>query len=309
MAKEQSILDLFPVEEPFVRAKHRGPPKDGADVTCHTCGLPSYRKKSKLGTKAKPKRLHPNSGLWFCSRKCQHAASVKVALTCPVCFVEFFRYPSQMDGRTPFCSPSCRNKSGLCKVGCVWPGCHETMDCRLYTKTDRNGKTHTVYKTSLTKTGSYSRSVLCEGHLRKLKSYLGENTRLLNGRLQIFYDPYYEYGHRASSSKMFRAIVFDRAEQRCQGCGVTQDFNAPPKTWEIDHIVPVFRGGSTSLMNSQILCKACHDIKSSPEKSEASLTRQGATRLGRWMTHREKDIVIASLREELAVLRGKPAIV
>ena len=59
---------------------------------------------------------------------------------------------------------------------------------------------------------------------------------------------------------------FDRDKWRCQACGVktprakrgTYDGNAP----ELDHIVPLAKGGEHSYRNTQLLCRCCNGRKS-----------------------------------------------
>lgn len=61
-------------------------------------------------------------------------------------------------------------------------------------------------------------------------------------------------------------LVFERAEWVCQICGIstpvskrgTYDDDAP----ELDHIVPISRGGAHSLENSQCACRQCNRRKS-----------------------------------------------
>jgi 5-methylcytosine-specific restriction endonuclease McrA len=47
---------------------------------------------------------------------------------------------------------------------------------------------------------------------------------------------------------------------RCAICGATVS------DWEIDHIVPIAKGGSHDTENIQFLCKQCHVAKSRTEK-------------------------------------------
>jgi len=100
-------------------------------------------------------------------------------------------------------------------------------------------------------------------------------------------------------------MLFDRAAGLCQQCTRPLVFDAPPKTWQIDHIIPVFRGGTTTLANLQVLCGSCHDGKTVGEKSEAAKTRHSRQVYGRWLTHFEKDRLVGELREEIALLRGR----
>lgn len=54
-----------------------------------------------------------------------------------------------------------------------------------------------------------------------------------------------------------RHEVFKRDNYRCRECGATNK----ETTLEIDHIVPVSKGGSNSLSNLQTLCKKCNRAK------------------------------------------------
>ena len=52
-----------------------------------------------------------------------------------------------------------------------------------------------------------------------------------------------------------RHEVFKRDNYRCRECGATNK----ETTLEIDHIVPVSKGGSNNITNLQTLCKKCID--------------------------------------------------
>lgn len=51
--------------------------------------------------------------------------------------------------------------------------------------------------------------------------------------------------------------AFERAKDHCEGCG------APLRTgrFHYDHILPDAMGGEPTLENCQVLCTACHGIK------------------------------------------------
>lgn len=102
-------------------------------------------------------------------------------------------------------------------------------------------------------------------------------------------------------------IIFERAHRRCECCETPLDWSAPRGVWEMDHRTPIFRGGKTSLSNMQILCAKCHGAKSAAEKSEVATERWHSERVRgtRWMTHYEKDQLIADLRQEIADLKAK----
>jgi hypothetical protein len=269
----------------------------GMNVSCHGCGRLHYRKASQLAKSGADAKL-------FCSRACLFAESAKRSLTCDTCGREYVRFRSQgKRGRRTFCSRKCHALHGLIYRSCCWPGCTETFPCRVTRGTARDGADE--YKTNLVKKGRYTKYAFCAAHALTVRSYLGEGVRFSRGRGRIFSNPDHEYGVRALSSKFTRMFIFERAGRKCQSCGDSLDWDAPPKTWEVDHIIPVFKGGRTTLRNLQVLCRHCHDEKSATEKSEATRERHALTKLNRWMTHHEKDLLIARLRARLEAL-GAP---
>lgn len=63
---------------------------------------------------------------------------------------------------------------------------------------------------------------------------------------------------RKSISKSIRHEVFKRDNYKCVECGATKE----KTVLHIDHIIPVFQGGSDELDNLQTLCEACNLAKS-----------------------------------------------
>ncbi|WP_145500893.1 HNH endonuclease signature motif containing protein [Streptomyces sp. CFMR 7] len=56
-------------------------------------------------------------------------------------------------------------------------------------------------------------------------------------------------------TRRIRPAALVRDGFRCVRCGARNDL-------EVDHVVPVARGGSWTLENAQTLCQPCHKIKS-----------------------------------------------
>lgn len=61
-------------------------------------------------------------------------------------------------------------------------------------------------------------------------------------------------------------VVFDRDAWRCQACGCKTPKGlrgtCDPKAPELDHIVPISKGGEHSYRNTQCLCRSCNAAKS-----------------------------------------------
>jgi len=67
--------------------------------------------------------------------------------------------------------------------------------------------------------------------------------------------------HRARASRIvpgsIRYTVLQRAKGRCELCGISSD----EKFLEVDHIIPINKGGKTTLENLQALCYTCNAQK------------------------------------------------
>lgn len=67
---------------------------------------------------------------------------------------------------------------------------------------------------------------------------------------------------RAVSAYTKKQVAY-RQEYRCAWCCILL-----PPAYEVDHIVPLFRGGSNSPLNLQALCRNCHGEKSLQERED-----------------------------------------
>jgi 5-methylcytosine-specific restriction endonuclease McrA len=54
-----------------------------------------------------------------------------------------------------------------------------------------------------------------------------------------------------------RQYIYQRDNYQCQGCGQTQT----ETTLNIDHIIPLAKGGSNDMSNLQTLCQTCNQNK------------------------------------------------
>lgn len=67
-------------------------------------------------------------------------------------------------------------------------------------------------------------------------------------------------GQRALMTPALRESIKQRDHYTCQKCGVSVE-EEPHLLLEIDHIVPISKGGMTSVDNLQTLCWKCNRSK------------------------------------------------
>jgi 5-methylcytosine-specific restriction protein A len=74
------------------------------------------------------------------------------------------------------------------------------------------------------------------------------------------------------NSKLLRRLVWQRDQSRCQHCGSKRmgirELEDQSLAFEIDHIVPLARGGTNDLSNLQLLCYSCNSLKGVRLESE-----------------------------------------
>ena len=79
---------------------------------------------------------------------------------------------------------------------------------------------------------------------------------------------------RVPISKALRFEVFKRDSFTCQYCGRS----APEVVLEVDHIVPVSKGGTNDLFNLVTSCKECNRGKSNKELSDDTTIKKTKSR-------------------------------
>ena len=83
-------------------------------------------------------------------------------------------------------------------------------------------------------------------------------------------------------SHVVKAKLIRKAKNQCQGCGFRFSGNLHPHllarqsgAFELDHKVPISRGGSNGEANLQVLCLPCHDGKSAGNFTDAEWRGKG----------------------------------
>jgi len=75
--------------------------------------------------------------------------------------------------------------------------------------------------------------------------------------------------------KCSHAFLLDRQNNKCANCeyewnnqNYLKDYEKG-KAYEVDHIIPIFKGGEIlGIENVQLLCQSCHRIKSAEERKK-----------------------------------------
>lgn len=73
----------------------------------------------------------------------------------------------------------------------------------------------------------------------------------------------------------FRRLVIQRADNRCEYCGLSQLGQAA--TFHIDHVTPVVAGGLTTADNLALACVSCSLYKGARQSIEDPETSQAVT--------------------------------
>ena len=154
---------------------------------------------------------------------------------CPMCNKQFIR---AMDSSAKYCSKECSSKRYICMDDRKSPRTYKCKEC---------DKEHTVEYGDLNR-------LFCSN--KCLKRYYARLTRTKRDS-QIRQFPY-------EPINIWK--VFARDNWTCKICGChtpkdkrgLYDDDAP----ELDHVIPLAKGGSHTYSNVQLLCRACNGIKS-----------------------------------------------
>src|SRR5690554_789226 len=91
----------------------------------------------------------------------------------------------------------------------------------------------------------------------------------LERRFKAFYvSPICKNRERGRAWQNKRKLAWQRAGGRCYVCGALCEFSSDEFGFELDHITPLFKGGSNSLENLGVACVECHAKKTAEENKE-----------------------------------------
>ena len=108
---------------------------------------------------------------------------------------------------------------------------------------------------------------------------------------------------RKQLSKKMRFEVFKRDSFTCQYCGAS----APEAILEVDHIVPVAKGGTNDILNLVTSCRDCNRGKSARELSDDSVVKKQKAQLDELNEKREQTEMLVEWKKELQSLTDEQA--
>ncbi len=170
---------------------------------------------------------------------------------------------------------------------CPWLGCeHEAVTYR--SQTVWGGKRGRTW-------------IFCPEH-RELVRRITGGSGCMNGYGRVFANPDRIYATRTAQPAALRVAVFVQHGERCATCQLPLLFSEQGQQWWMDHTVPVYQGGMTTLRNLAPLCKRCHLTKTRGEIQEIRRLKPKSS--PQWATHAMKDVQIAALKSEIAELKA-----
>ena len=101
--------------------------------------------------------------------------------------------------------------------------------------------------------------------LNDIKPFCSNSTQKILNTAETFFNeqkrdlPNRKKHTRKVSESLKKQIASDQ-QWLCKSCKKLLDY-----TYEIDHVIPLFKGGSNDKHNLQALCRSCHGIKTHHE--------------------------------------------
>lgn len=97
--------------------------------------------------------------------------------------------------------------------------------------------------------------VITTGNIKSAKVFSVDKSKIHNVNLNINnFENTENRGDRVALSQAIRTMVFEKDAYRCVNCG-------EHRLLEVDHIVPVCKGGGNEFENLQTLCATCNSKK------------------------------------------------
>ena len=121
------------------------------------------------------------------------------------------------------------------------------------------------YKLQYIDDDSYNKILDLLSVMRKSNEITSEDYRLTKGIYKHFNSNFYKIknlefeeprrvAQKFIGRKKIRNFIFNRDKNKCLKCGCN-------KRLQIDHIIPIYKGGENKISNLQTLCGRCNSIK------------------------------------------------
>ena len=109
--------------------------------------------------------------------------------------------------------------------------------------------------------------VVCQWNPRTAYTVLQHSQHLFEPDDQAFEHPKEQRASRLATKRLYISPLVKKRvaagqKWRCASCQ-----QVLVETYEIDHVKPLFKGGTNAESNLQALCKRCHMLKSAVEQS------------------------------------------
>lgn len=188
-----------------------------------------------------------------------------------------------------------RREQGRIAVSCIWPGCCEHVLAREHAP--NKVRPYTTYRIQSGRFAGLVRYPICESHRERIYDVLGGDVKL-NG-IKAIVNGQDILATKRVSAPLTRLVIFDKTNGNCAHCSDKLQFGGK---WHVDHIHPIFKGGVTTFSNMQALCTACHDKKTSVEKTEFNKKRYSIDHRS-WQNRHQLLQVIEKQNIEIARLK------
>lgn len=184
----------------------------------------------------------------------------KICDTCQAMYYE------RRDGTRPHsCQTRKKGKRGPRKertlIRCAWIDC--TASIAVIEMWGKDGRK--MYRLDSFNGAGLVRHPICEIHRELIRKHLGDGA--IRRGIRCVLEQREDNFSRQIKSPLLRLMLYIRDGEACRSCKSTLTFK---QAWHIDHAQPIFKGGSHSFSNLQVLCPACHAEKTRVEQSEAS---------------------------------------
>lgn len=237
---------------------------------CESCGKTTEYRPSKVRR--------------FCSHRCANQATgparrKRMALSCERCAETFsvteaaFRARSKSGYPPRYCSTACAAAASICNRATVCCAhCGKAFSKRKDHVSERNFCSRACLAAGRINGGPWSKKPDVEARRAYFRAYVAKDREKHNAkaaeraRNNRPYRNYLQQMRRAAGELTYAQWLELTAGGVCAHCGSTERI-------QVDHIIPIIRGGKTESGNLQLLCAPCNQSKGAGEKPKRHLMK------------------------------------